>query len=301
LARIRTIKPEFWTNEKIMSCGTVTRLLFIGMWNFADDYGRMEYAPLSIKAKIFPNDNFSVSEIKDMLNELCSNGLLLLYSAKDKEFIEITGWDHQKIDKRQASKIPGPFEEGSSVKRGNSPTPADPRRPPPTPAPVMEGNGKERKVKDSEANASGAEAPRDVRSRLFTDGLSTLARLTGKGPDACRSFVGKCLKAASDDAVTVLGLIEDADRNRVVDPSAWISARLKSTGPPGISARPLTESQRKQAETNDVRAQLRDLANGRESSRNADRILSVDHGERPEDLRGGTGSVVLALPRASGS
>lgn len=81
--------------------------------------------------------------------------------------------------------------------------------------------------KDSEANASGAEAPRDFRAELFGRGLRSLATMTGKGPDACRSFVGKCLKAAGDDAVTVLGLIEDAERNQVVDPSAWIAARLK--------------------------------------------------------------------------
>jgi hypothetical protein len=79
----------------------------------------------------------------------------------------------------------------------------------------------------SEANASGAVAPVDHRKRLFDEGLSKLARMTGKGPDACRSFVGKCLSAAGDDAVVVLGLIEDAERNKVVDPSAWIAARLK--------------------------------------------------------------------------
>jgi hypothetical protein len=82
---------------------------------------------------------------------------------------------------------------------------------------------------DAEARASGADAPIDHRKRLFNEGLTTLGRLTGKGPDACRSFVGKCLRASSDDAVTVLGLIEDAERNRVVDPSAWIAARLKPT------------------------------------------------------------------------
>ena len=81
--------------------------------------------------------------------------------------------------------------------------------------------------KDSEADASGAEAPIDHRKRLFDEGLKKLAAMTGKGPDACRSFVGKCLKAAGDDAVTVLGLIEDAERNQVVDPSAWIAIRLK--------------------------------------------------------------------------
>jgi hypothetical protein len=88
--------------------------------------------------------------------------------------------------------------------------------------------------RDSEADASGAEAP-DHRKRLFGEGLSTLAKLTGKGPDACRSFVGKCLKAAGDDAVTVLGLIEDAERNQVVDPSAWIAARLKGPNANGAS------------------------------------------------------------------
>lgn len=87
------------------------------------------------------------------------------------------------------------------------------------------------KQKDSEADASDAGAsigaPVDHRKRLFSEGLAALARITGKGPDACRSFVGKCLKAASDDAVTVLGLIEDAERNQTVDPTAWIVARLK--------------------------------------------------------------------------
>jgi hypothetical protein len=83
--------------------------------------------------------------------------------------------------------------------------------------------------KDSEANASGADAPIDHRKRLFNEGLSKLAAMTGKGPDACRSFVGKCLKASGDDAITVLGLIEDAERNQAVDPSGWIAARLKPT------------------------------------------------------------------------
>jgi hypothetical protein len=83
--------------------------------------------------------------------------------------------------------------------------------------------------RSSEPNGSGAEAPIDYRKRLFDEGLPKLARLTGKGPDACRSFVGKCLKAASDDAVTVLGLIDEAERNQIVNPSAWIAAQLKPT------------------------------------------------------------------------
>ncbi|WP_316232384.1 hypothetical protein, partial [Bradyrhizobium sp. SZCCHNR1051] len=47
----------------------------------------------------------------------------------------------------------------------------------------------ETEKKDSEANASGAEAPIDHRKRLFDEGLPLLARMTGKGPDSVRSFV----------------------------------------------------------------------------------------------------------------
>ena len=39
MARIRTIKPEFWTDEKVVTLPFEARLLFIGMWNFCDDEG----------------------------------------------------------------------------------------------------------------------------------------------------------------------------------------------------------------------------------------------------------------------
>ncbi len=99
--------------------------------------------------------------------------------------------------------------------------------------------GKEREEKETEqdsvAIATDATASIDYRQRLFREGLSKLSTMTGKNPNACRSFIGKCLKAADDDAVIVLRLIEDAERNRVADPSAWIAASLKSRGKFGSS------------------------------------------------------------------
>jgi len=89
----------------------------------------------------------------------------------------------------------------------------------------------------SDADASGATAPSDPRTRLFNEGLKTLSKMTGKGPDACRAFVGKCLKAASDDALVVLGLIEDAARNQIANPSAWIAAHLKTSEIPNGKAK----------------------------------------------------------------
>lgn len=215
MARIRSIKPEFWTNERVMECSLNARLLFIGMWNFADDLGRLSLSPKSIKAQIFPSDDLGSEAILGMIRELSSNGLVLTYAVDGREYLQITGWQHQRIDKPQPGKHPSPVNGYSEIIRGTVAT---------------EGKGEEGKGEDTDAIASDApSASDDPRKRLFDEGLKKLAKITGKGPDACRSFVGKCLKAASDDAVTVLGLIDEAERNQAVDPSAWIAARLKPT------------------------------------------------------------------------
>lgn len=192
----------------------LARLMFIGMWNFADDLGRLPFSVKTIKAQIFPSDDINSESILGMIRELSANGLTLTYEVDGRQYIQITGWQHQRIDKPQPGKCPAPVNGYSENIPGMVAT---------------ERKGKEGKVEESnsEAIASGAEAP-DQRKRLFDEGLPKLARLTGKGPDSCRSFVGKCLKEVGDDAVVVLAAIEDAERNRVVDPSAYIARLLKS-------------------------------------------------------------------------
>jgi uncharacterized protein YdaU (DUF1376 family) len=75
--------------------------------------------------------------------------------------------------------------------------------------------------------SSAAEPPLDVRTKLFRNGLETLARITGKPPNSLRSLIGRWLKASNDDAVKVLRAIEDAEINRVAEPIAWIQGALR--------------------------------------------------------------------------
>lgn len=117
MARIRTVKPEFWTSAQVMECQPLTRLLFLGMLNFADDSGRMAYSPKTIKAQVFPSDEFSFADIQRMIVELSSNALVLIYAVDGKEFIQITGWHHQRIDRPKPSSIPAPFVDESSNDR----------------------------------------------------------------------------------------------------------------------------------------------------------------------------------------
>lgn len=131
------------------------------------------------------------------------------------------GWKHKRLDAELAKAIEKTTARQTAGRRGGIAKATRKQ----TPSNALASSSQPEK--DSEAYASGASAPDDPRTRLFREGLATLARITGKGPDACRAFIGKCLKAASDDAIVVLGLIEDAERNRVANPSAWIAAHLK--------------------------------------------------------------------------
>lgn len=100
MARIRTVKPEFWSSEQVMECSPMARLLFIGLWNFCDDAGNHVASAKTVKAEIFPGDDISSTDVQGMLDELSSNSLIAFYTNGDKEFLHVTGWrKHQKIDK----------------------------------------------------------------------------------------------------------------------------------------------------------------------------------------------------------
>lgn len=100
MARIRTVKPEFWSSEQVMECSPIARLLFIGLWNFCDDAGNHVASAKTVKAEIFPGDDISSTDVQGMLDELSSNSLIAFYTKGDKEYLHVTGWrKHQKIDK----------------------------------------------------------------------------------------------------------------------------------------------------------------------------------------------------------
>lgn len=122
MARIRTIKPEFWTSEQVMECEPVTRLLFIGLWNFCDDYGNHPASPKTIKALVFPGDDIAPTTIERMLDELSRNRLIAYYEHSGKRYLHVRGWKHQKIEK-PSRKYPAFVEQSAS---GEEVDPEDP-------------------------------------------------------------------------------------------------------------------------------------------------------------------------------
>ncbi|HHN8541610.1 hypothetical protein KDV70_23210 [Citrobacter cronae] len=115
MARIRTIKPEFWTNEKIVECSFEARLMFIGMFNFADDKGNLVRSPKRIKMQIFPAD---MIDCEPLIKELSLAGLISEYSVNGVEYIHIDGFSkHQKINRPSATTIPTPEEVADSSRK----------------------------------------------------------------------------------------------------------------------------------------------------------------------------------------
>lgn len=101
MARIRSIKPEFWTSEQVVECSREARLLFIGLWNFADDRGIHPSSERVIKMRVFPaDDDITSSNVRRMVDELLSRHLLIEYEVEGQRFLKVTGWErHQRIDK----------------------------------------------------------------------------------------------------------------------------------------------------------------------------------------------------------
>lgn len=109
MARIRSIKPEFWTDPDVVALPMAARLFFIGCWNHADDYGVLKDDPSRLKLQILPGDDVDPYELVDML--VASNHLLRRVASDGTPVLVIrTFCDHQKIDKRSTGRWGHPDE-----------------------------------------------------------------------------------------------------------------------------------------------------------------------------------------------
>lgn len=119
MARIRTIKPEFFTSLTIADLTPEQRLTFIGLWTHVDDEGRCVDDPRLIKAAVWPLDDRTSADIEIDLKALTESSLITRYTLNRKRYLAVTNWDeHQRINRPTPSKLPAP-EEGD-------PTPPDP-------------------------------------------------------------------------------------------------------------------------------------------------------------------------------
>ena len=293
MARIRTIKPDFFRHADLYEAeresGLPLRLAFAGLWTAADREGRFRWSPRQLKLDCLPYDDVDFSRV---LDALMTRGFVVKYVIDGKEYGFIPSWhSHQVINNRETpSSIPEPNENNTLTREARVDHAIG------TPLKHAQGEGKGREEEKegkeySEANASGdADArpdPSIPEREYFMRGREVL----GKGAGG---LIGKLLKAKGGNVALARAAHETASTKE--KPSEYVAACCRD----GPVAKPLTEFQRKQQETNDVRAELRNFGKGSASGGTLDRLLPDDHGQRPEGLRGGLGPTVLAIPGAPG-
>ena len=121
MARIRTIKPEFFTSLTIGDLSFEQRLTFIGLWTHVDDTGRCVDEARLIRGALWSVDDRPVPDVEDDLRVLAEAELIQRYTVRNRRYLVVAGWvEHQKINRPTPSKWPPP-EMGT-------PTPPQPSR-----------------------------------------------------------------------------------------------------------------------------------------------------------------------------
>ena len=107
MPRIRTVKPEFWSDEKLSLLDPLTRLVFLGLISMADDHGRLVDNVKLLDGQLFPNTDDSS---RDSLETLSRIGRVLRYrAANGQTVLQIVNWDrHQKVTHPGKEVLPPP-------------------------------------------------------------------------------------------------------------------------------------------------------------------------------------------------
>jgi hypothetical protein len=143
VARIRTIKPDFFTSEDITALSPMARLLYIALWCEADKEGRMVWKPKTFKLRYLPADN---CDAEALCAEIVSQGLVVLYGDGLAYIPAFAA--HQHINPRETpSSLPTP--DASPTRRHASARVPDAQG-------GREGKGKEGKGKEYEGQAGEA-------------------------------------------------------------------------------------------------------------------------------------------------
>jgi hypothetical protein len=104
--KIRSVRPEFFSDAKMAALTVSARLLYIGLWSYVDDEGRGEYLPKLIEGAIFPHEPV---DFTSLWGELESIGRVVRYEVGGQSYFHIPKFgDHQRPNRKYDSKLPAP-------------------------------------------------------------------------------------------------------------------------------------------------------------------------------------------------
>lgn len=222
MARIRTIKPEFWKHEGLCELPEATHMFAAALLNYADDYGYFNANPKLIESELYPLRKPSV-KIPEMLRSLATMGYIALGDGADgRRYGRVVNFSsHQRISHPAKEKL-----SQISITWDNSGNPPEPLRK------ITE------TLRPEQGTGKGTGNREEVSASRFQDFWLACPKKVGKGK-AETLFKAACSKTSPDllieamrrYAKTQVGL----DPTYTAHPATWLSQRRWEDEAPGAT------------------------------------------------------------------
>lgn len=216
MARIRTIKPGFWTDEKLSQLPPLVRMTFLGLISaMADDEGRCKGDVRLVKASIWPlDDDVTVKTIAAHLSQLCTAGRIVLYEVEGARYIQIVNWKkHQRIDKPRPSELPAPPASAGNVADDSTKTPR-----------IVQEDSTLDRDKEVEGSRKGSGAEAEAAGIIPPSCAPPASLLSALGlPDSALALLGMFYEPALSE--------KQRDRYREVVQQLWETLDPRHPGP----------------------------------------------------------------------
>ena len=125
MSRDRNLPVDFWTWEAVIDCSMTARLLFLGLWNFADDHGVQPLRPRTIRMQVFPGDAIDEDAVRVMIDELVARGLVRIFSVEGQDYLSVIHWEqNQRVSRRARHRYPADPAKPMPVEPAPPPRPA---------------------------------------------------------------------------------------------------------------------------------------------------------------------------------
>jgi hypothetical protein len=118
MARIRSVKPEFWLDPTLTRLSRDARMLYIALWNMADEHGRLLGDARVIKGQVFPyDDDLTPSRINELIGELIAGSKAVRYEIDDAPYVYLPNLSkHQRLEPEKVpSRLPAPPAQASDL------------------------------------------------------------------------------------------------------------------------------------------------------------------------------------------
>lgn len=239
MARIRQIKPEFWSSPSTASASAVARLLFIAMWNWADDSGHGTGNLKELEGFAFPHDDVAelsggkCRNFRDCVSEVCGSFGVVFYAVRGRVYYEIPSWqNHQRNERLAQGKHPLPEEGEILDMTGNgAPKPTEARKVSEVPQQDVGSTGTVSGVQGfMVSGVQGVMSATDVATpeSTFDEFWKLYPRKKGKG-EARTSYI-KAVKSKKVPAQVILDGVrahlpewENKEQDKIPWPATWLN------------------------------------------------------------------------------